>query len=91
MRPLTQYRQHKDKGMNFRKDVILDYLDSCPRLVCDLIKVCVWSELGSQATIHREIHEMIDKKFIIAKRNKQDSRRILLSISASGKKYLEKL
>lgn len=91
MKPLQQYHRQNANLMSFRKDVILDILSESPCTVQTLMNVCMDINLASQATLHREIHEMVDIGFISYKINKLDSRVADLKIAPSGKKYLEKL
>lgn len=88
MKPLQQYHRHNANGMNFRKDVILDALSEGSCTTQYLMDACIHIGLGSQATLHREIHEMIDCGFISARVYKRDAREVILKITASGKKYL---
>jgi len=92
MKPLEQFNRHVPTKMSFRKDVILDLLSRCPRsTISDLLFGCDQLDLGSQATIHRELHEMVKSKFINLTVSKQDRRIAFLKVSAAGKRYLEKL
>lgn len=91
MKPLQQYHRHNANGMNFRKDVILDIMREGSCTIQALMDACMTIGLASQATIHREIHELIDARYINSKKNWRDRRVVFVTITAKGKTYLEKL
>lgn len=91
MKPLAQYELHTRKGMDFRKDVILDLLNRFPSSTQVLMDSCMNINLASQATIHGDIQKMIKAKFISARVSKMDNRVVYLKTTQSGKKYLEEL
>lgn len=91
MRPLQQYHRQNAHGMNFRKEVLLDALSETPCTVQTLMDSCMEINLASQATLHREIHEMIELGLIDYQVNKYDRRVAQLKLTGNGKRYLRKL
>lgn len=89
MNPLAHYRMHKKSGMNFRKDVILAIVNENSCNVQSVLNYCININLGSLATIHRELHELIDAKYIATTKSKNDGRIINLKVSGRGYRYLE--
>lgn len=92
MRPLQQFNLHAPNNMNFRKDVILDLISRTEKCtVSEILDACSYLRLGSQATIHRELQEIIGSKFIKTSLCRKDGRIRYLRASALGKRYIERL
>lgn len=91
MRPISQFDLHKKTGMNIRKDVILDVVGNSSCKVQWLLDLCMKIKLGSQATIHREIHELVKARYISAKTDYKDGRVVNLKINKKGQEYLDRL
>lgn len=91
MKPLAQYELHTRKGMDFRKDVILDLLNRFPSSTQVLMDSCMNINLASQATIHGDIQKMIKARLISTRVSRIDGRVVYLKVTKTGKKYLEQL
>jgi DNA-binding MarR family transcriptional regulator len=90
MKPFFMFRYQKKSKMTFRKDLILDILGA-QSTVIDLVDFCVTLGVASQATIHKEIHELIDANFISSRVPPRDKRLVILRITKKGRDYLSRL
>jgi DNA-binding PadR family transcriptional regulator len=90
MKPFKLFLHQKKSNMSARKDVILDVIGA-QSTVIDLVDFCFTMGVASQATIHREIHEMIDAGFISSRVPPRDKRLVILRVTKKGRDYLSKL
>ncbi len=90
MKPFKMFLHQKKSNMSARKDVILDVIGA-QSTVIDLVDFCFTMGVASQATIHREIHEMIDAGFISSRVPPRDKRLVILRVTKKGRDYLSKL
>lgn len=88
MTPLRWHEKRMATGMSIHSEILLDRIREEKMLVSELMNWAYFNNVGSPATIHKAIQDLIHEEFFEAK-TQDDARKKMLSITTKGKRYLE--
>ncbi len=89
--PLYHHQMRRQLGISVQAEIVLDLIARMPR-GCSHKEVKTLARavlVGSPATLHKSIHDLIDAGLVKTGKNPRDARAHLLTVSADGKKLLK--
>jgi hypothetical protein len=89
MNPIKWHEKRLKTGMSVNSEILLDRVGQSPIKISDLMKWGSENSVCSFATLHKEIHALINLGYASITLSEKDTRIKTLNITKEGKKYLE--
>lgn len=90
MNPIKWHEKRLEADISVHAEIFMDRVYQNPERISELILWGTQNNVGSPATLHKSIHELIFKGFAEIIVDEKDGRKKVIHITKSGKTYLGK-
>ena len=90
MTPLQWHEKRLKEDLSIQSEILLDKVKEYPVGISNLMKWGYQNFVGSHATLHKAIHALVKKDYLMIRMDESDARNKTLVITKHGIKYLEK-